>query len=99
MTIKWSFYLLNQTNYQVISQFTISSVNPTLTTNELTLPGNTLDYGLYLVVFTSNVSVSSLGLDYNQQDTTYLKIIPSGVIVMALANGVTQVTIGSLQGN
>lgn len=99
MALKWSFYLINQTSYQVISQVSFSSVNPTLSSTAVTLPSNSLDYGLYMVVFTANASVTSLGLDFSQQDTTYLKITPSGIIVMGLANGVTFVTIGSLQGN
>jgi hypothetical protein len=61
----------------------------------LVIKENTLDYGLYQ--FTLQVDVSFNGMIVSSSAQTYVQIIPTGLAVFALENGVSSVIIGSKQ--
>ena len=71
------------------------STNPTSGSTELVIKENTLDYGLYQ--FTLQVDVSFNGQVVSSQAQTYVEIIPTGLAVFALENGVSRVLVGSKQ--
>lgn len=98
ISYQWTIFLLDSTTYSQISQVTFTTVNPTLSQLALTIPGNTFDYGLYKAVFTTTITISSLSSQLNASDVTYFKVVPTGITVNALANSVTSLTVGSLQG-
>lgn len=98
ISYQWTVYKLDSTTYSVTGTLTYSYNNPTLNQKTLILPGNTLDYGLYQAVVQVQISVSGLGQTYAMNESTYLKVIPSGINVAGLENAVTSMTIGSRQG-
>lgn len=89
-------FKIDSTTFAQLSQVSFT-LNPTLTQLAFTLPSNTLDYGLFKVVFTSTITLSD-STQLTGQDVTYVKVIPTGINVYALANSVTSLTVGSLQG-
>lgn len=94
-TLQWKVYKLDTTTFAVVSEVTL--VNPTMSTLAFTLPGNTLDYGVYKVEIALNISVDSITMKFSAQDATYLQISPSGIIVSVMANSLSNITIGSSQ--
>lgn len=97
-SLQWTVYNLDPTTYSILSQISFSTYNPTQTEQDFILPGNTLSFGLFKAVVTVNVSVDSMSTQLSAQDTTYFKVVPTGISVIALANSVTSLTVGSLQG-
>lgn len=96
--IYWKFYKLNSATYQRASEVTISSdMNPTVLTKNLMIPGNFLDYGLYEIVFGANTTLVTSTVSVPAETSTYLNVIPTGITVMAMANGATSATIGTSQ--
>ena len=57
--------------------------NPTLNYAELVLQPQTLNYGLYKIVYTLKLSGSNLTTFQSQIDT-FIQIIPSGLVISAL---------------
>jgi len=57
--------------------------NPTLNYAELVLQPQTLDYGLYRVVYTLKMSGANL-TSFESQIDTFIQIIPSGLVISAL---------------
>jgi len=87
---------LNQVDAKLIPIKAIDlSANPTSGSTELVIKENTLDYGLYQ--FTLQVDVSFNGLIVSSSAQTYVQIIPTGLAVFALENGVSSVLVGSKQ--
>ncbi len=79
-------------------QFSIKidlSTNPTSLLNELVVQSNTLSYGLYKFNFT--IEIQALNLTKLNSIQTYIEIIPTGLVIFALPNGVSQILIGSSQ--
>lgn len=67
--------------------------NPTSTQSELVLQANTLAYGTY--EFTYKVSISTQNMmSLTSSISTYIQIIPSGLAVFALENGISTLLIG-----
>ena len=71
------------------------STNPTSASTELVIKENTLDYGLYQ--FSLQVDVSFNGQVVSSLAQTYVQIVPTGLAVFALENGVSSVLVGSKQ--
>ena len=73
------------------------SANPTSILSELVIKENSLAYGLYkfqfqvMVTFNGNSQISS------NLAETYIQIIPTGLAVFAIENGVSSVLIGTKQ--
>jgi hypothetical protein len=73
------------------------SANPTSLLSELVIKENTLAYGLYkfqfqvIATFNGNSQISS------NLAETYFQIIPTGLVVIAISNGVSSVWIGTNQ--
>jgi hypothetical protein len=57
--------------------------NPTLNYAELVLQPQTLDYGLYRVVYTLKMNGANL-TSFESQIDTFIQIIPSGLVISAL---------------
>ncbi len=58
--------------------------NPTFYYNNLVLQPQTLDYGLYRVVFSVNIINSSSSLIFKSNVETFIRIIPSGLVLSTL---------------
>ena len=76
----------------------VLSSNPTAQSGELVIQANTLDYGLYQ--FSFNVDITLLNIDgtkFNAVIDTFIKIIPTGLAIFAIQNGISNILIGSGQ--
>lgn len=87
---------LNKTTNKPIDTVDLSK-NPTSKLSELVIKGNKVDYGLYkfelFVNVTFNVSVTlTSNVVYS-----YVEVIPSGIAVYSVKNGVSNILIGSNQ--
>jgi hypothetical protein len=88
---------------QIISTVNKSNIdltqNPTSCLSELIIQANTLMYGLYefnleVNLVTSDKSASASSSSYIK---TYIQIIPTGIVVNAIENGISSILIGSQQ--
>lgn len=95
LTYEWSLYQVDSATFETQSEVELE--NPTVSTSAFTLPGNTLSYGLYLITLTANGSIPSINLQVSATDQTYIKIMPTGIMVMALPNANSESTIGFAQ--
>ena len=79
-------------------QITTLSSNPTSSSAQLVIPANTLSYGVYEFIFqvTATITSSNIVLASNIQ-SVYIEIIPTGLAVFAIANGVSGFVIGYQQ--
>jgi hypothetical protein len=71
------------------------SKNPSALTGELIFAENALDYGLYEFQF--SINLTSISGIFQNSIRTYARIVPSGVIVFALENGMNEIKVGSNQ--
>ena len=90
--IKWSATRLDTTSTSI----DLSS-NPTFNMSGLLIRANTLTYGLYEFKFTVNLTITTSGQLLTNSLSTYIKVIPTGIAVFGLKNGVTGMLYGSLQ--
>ena len=72
------------------------TTNPTLVSSELVIPANTLMYDLYKFTFIIQISTASNGILSNQVDT-FIEIVPTGLAIFGIQNGISNVLIGSQQ--
>ena len=72
------------------------SANPTAQSSELVIQPYTLDYGVYKITFLVEITVELYGLLSNTVDT-YIEIVPTGLAVFAIENGISSQLIGSSQ--
>jgi len=72
------------------------STNPTSTSAELVFIENTLEYGLFQVIYTVDVLFNKNDR-VNNSIVTLVEIVPTGFIVATLADGMDEVKIGSSQ--
>ena len=94
-TLEYSWTLI-----QIISNNNASIFlqnNPTAYSSGLVIPKNTLDYGLYQITFSIRIALTSDGYIFMNNISTYASIIPTGVVVNALQNGIQSLLIGSNQ--
>jgi hypothetical protein len=78
----WSIYMLNQMTGKAQQKMVINN-NPTLNYAELVLQPQTLNYGVYRVVYTLKMSGANL-TSFQSQIDTFIQIIPSGLVISAL---------------
>lgn len=93
-TITWTLSQIDPLKLTVLKNIDLSK-NPTSPSSELVIKENKLDYGLYQ--FTLQVDVSFNGNIVSSFAQTYVEILPTGLAVFALENGVSSVLIGSQQ--
>ena len=93
-SLRWTVSQLDSATFALIRTLDLSS-NPSALTGELIFAENSLSYGLYEFKFATDLMFNSETLSSTIQ--TYVKIVPSGVAVFALENGVKETKIGSSQ--
>jgi hypothetical protein len=74
--------MLNQMTGKAQQKMVINN-NPTLNYAELVLQPQTLDYGVYRVLYTLKMSGANL-TSFQSQIDTFIQIIPSGLVISAL---------------
>jgi hypothetical protein len=94
MTFKWSSTLI--VNSTFMTKIDLSS-NPTWQSTILVTQANSLAFGLYAFNFQTNVTITKTSniLFQTNNITTYVQIIPSGLAVYGLENGVSSLLIGT----
>jgi hypothetical protein len=90
LTRYWSVIDL-QTNETLILD------NPTVRTAELVFTGNNLDYGDYRLIYEVTVSFNNDADRVKNTVDSFITVIPSGFVMLALPNGITSMTIGTSQ--
>lgn len=73
------------------------SKNPTSKSSELVIKENTLTYGLYKFQYQVIATFNKISEISSNIPETFIKIIPTGLAVFAIQNGVSNILIGSLQ--
>jgi len=71
--------------------------NPTIYSSTLVLQSNTLDYGVYEFKFIVKITMTNDGSVFSNDISTYVQVIPTGLVVNALQNGLQSMLIGSNQ--
>jgi hypothetical protein len=71
--------------------------NPTSYLSELILQANTLMYGLYEINLEVKLVTSDKSSPLSSLIKTYIQIIPTGIVVNAIENGISSILIGSQQ--
>ena len=72
------------------------STNPTSLSSHLVIPANAIPYGLYEFSLLVNITLSN-GSILSNTASTFFRIIPTGLAVFALQNGISRILIGSQQ--
>jgi len=68
------------------------SANPTHDLPEIVVKSNTLDYGLY--EFTVQVEIQLVSNIFKNKLKTYVEIVPTGLVVYGIENGIQSISIG-----
>ena len=71
--------------------------NPTANSSCLVIQSNTLVYGLYKITFYAKIILKLDGKVYGSNVSTYIRVVPTGIVVNALESGVQRISIGSNQ--
>ena len=90
----WKANLINSDDFSIKEKVNLSS-NPSASTNEILVDAYLLAYGLYEFIF--QVKGNWNGIEKVFSQSTYRKIIPTGIAVFGLENGVSSTTIGLKQ--
>ena len=94
---KWQLFLVNEVNGRHISQIDLSN-NPTVKNSEIVIRPNTLRYGLYKFVFVVRMVGSNLlGRRFESSIDTYLRVVPTGIVVWGLKGGAAERRLGMNQ--
>ena len=97
LTYSWS---LNQISNSVNKSYIDLTQNPTSHSSELVMQANTLAYGLYEFNLEVKITYNNNGLLTTSMSSflkTYIQIIPTGIMVKAIQNGISSILIGSQQ--
>jgi hypothetical protein len=92
----WKAFELNESNFEVIRDITFDT-NPTRVMTQVTLIENTFAFGLYKLSFYANLFVQNISLTFQEEINTFIQIVPSGINVYGLQNGLNQISIGRSQ--
>ena len=87
-------WTLNKTD---TSELINLSNNPTHKKTELVVPAYTLLYGYYEFKFQVNMILINSGITLSNTALTYIQIIPTGLAIFAIENGVSSQLIGAEQ--
>ena len=94
-TKKWLIYRVDPISGAIGSQVTLVN-NPTIDYAEIVIQPNSLTYGLYKFIYQVSMYGGNTGIFVSQIDT-FVKIVPTGIAVMSLANGVSEISRGLQQ--
>jgi hypothetical protein len=94
LTYSWS---LNQISNSVNKSHIDLTQNPTSYLSELILQANALMYGLYEINLEVKLVTSDKSSPSSSLIKTYIQIIPTGIVVNAIENGISSILIGSQQ--
>ena len=89
----WKLNLVNASNGIVLKNVSLSK-NPTSIKTVITIKSFTLYYGIYEFIYLVNQLRSPISSAFTK---TYVKIIPSGIAVFGLRNGIREVWLGDEQ--
>lgn len=96
-TIQWNIYKVDNKTGNQLGLVAIAN-NPTLNYADLVIQPSTLSYGLYKFVYMVTMNYNSI---YTNQVETYIKVVPSGLLISSLVNapsgGTYQITRGTSQ--
>ena len=92
----WTLTQVSPKNLAPVSIINLSQ-NPTSQSSELVIKENTLGYGLYMFQFQVVVSFNGMSQISSNVAVTYMQVIPTGLAVFSIANGVSYVLIGTNQ--
>ncbi|RNA09695.1 polycystin-1-like isoform X2 [Brachionus plicatilis] len=91
---QWTLFSVKESNGEVIQQISIVS-NPTSSFSELVIPSKILPFGLYKFVFKVKMLGQNIDLTAFQVEIdTYVKIVPSGIVVQVFPGGMTKIRRG-----
>ena len=93
---KWTLTKIDPNTFANLSAIDLSS-NPSSQLSELVIKENTLAYGLYKFLFQVIVKFNGNSQISSNLAETYIQIIPTGLAVFAIENGVSSVLIGTKQ--
>ena len=97
LTKQWALKAIDLATYQVLKVVDLSN-NPSIVSSGLYIPENTLYYGLYEVIYQINVIMTAYPyLNTTISGYSYFKIVPTGLTINGIENGVTSLFIGSNQ--
>ncbi|CAF0988120.1 unnamed protein product, partial [Brachionus calyciflorus] len=99
-SIKRSWEIFKQVDSTTFSNSSINFFNPTLNTSQIILPSNFLEYGVYKLVHKIRITILTGGIyDVSKESLleTYIEIVPGGVAVFSLENGLDYLKIGKNQ--
>ena len=100
-------YFKCDTNYSFVYNWTMTflltgfsvdlTANPTSTASQLVIPAYTLPYGVYGVQIRANLIANASYNTFYSTATSYVHILPTGLVINALQNGVSSQLVGSNQ--
>ena len=90
----WRVFLIDTNDFSTTAEIDLSK-NPTAASNEILIYANVLNYGLYMFSFQIKGTLKESSKIYTQN--TYIKIIPTGLAIFGLENGVSCTSIGFKQ--
>ena len=79
---QWDIYLVNELSGLDEKQIILQN-NPTLKFADLVLQPNTLDYGIYRLVYTVTMTVTNSS-QFSSKIDTFIQMVPSGLVISAL---------------
>jgi len=91
---RWALNKLNAD--KTIGREILLNNNPTSTSAELIFKGNSLEYGLFKIVYSVDVLYNTNDKVTNAVDT-FVEVFPTGFIVAAFYAGISEVRIGTSQ--
>ena len=94
VTKTWALTVIDSSK-NAISNVDLSA-NPSTATSQLVIQANTLSYGLYEIKYTVSITDSTNSV-LTASTYVYVNIVPTGIIVYALQNGVLSISIGTAQ--
>ena len=96
-TKRWILNKIDSVTHAVLNTIDISN-NPSTNLSELFIEQNTLAYGLYEVKYEVNVSMAPFThTNFTSYAYSYVKVVPTGLAINAIENGITSLIIGSNQ--
>jgi hypothetical protein len=86
-------WLLNRVD--IVQTIDLTS-NPTSNSPELVMKANSLAYGTYEFIYQVNINVPSMnsGGSFTSSISTFVQIVPTGLAIFALKNGISTILIG-----
>lgn len=92
----WTLTQIDPNTFKKLSNIDLST-NPTYRSSELVFVENVLEYGLYIVQYQVTLTFNGNSQKSSNIAKTYFEIVPTGIVVYAIENGVSGVLIGTKQ--